>query len=451
MSQFDYDLYVIGAGSGGVRASRIAAGYGARVAVAEERYLGGTCVNVGCVPKKLLVIASQYREEIEDAAGFGWSIGETHIDWPQLIADKDREIARLNQIYGRMLDNAGVTRHEGHARILDPHTVQVDSRVYTAETVLVATGGWPTMPAIPGIEHAVSSNEAFYFSDLDKRIIIVGGGYIGVEFAGIFNNLGVETTLIVRGDRMLRGFDMDLRKSLHAEMAKKGVTIRNQVNVKRIDKTPHGLDVTMSDGSRLQTDRIMFATGRTPMSRGIGLKSAGVKLDDDGAVIVDAYSRSSVPNIYAVGDVTNRMNLTPVALAEGMALAATLFDNRPTVPDYSNVPTAVFSQPTLATVGLTEADARVQYAKVDIYRSSFRPMKHTLSGRDERAMMKIVVDADSDRVLGMHMLGPEAGEIIQGFAVALKCGVTKKILDSTLGIHPTLAEEFVTMRQKVEE
>ena len=448
MFVYDYDLFVLGAGSGGVRASRFAASYGARVAVAEERYLGGTCVNVGCVPKKLLVIAAQFREQFEDAAGFGWDVGERSINWPSLIAAKDQEIQRLNGIYARLLDNAGVTRYQGHATLEDAHTIKVGDKTVTARYVLIATGGWPTMPAIPGIEHAVTSNEAFHFSQLDKHILIVGAGYIGVEFAGIFNGLGAETTLLCRGDQILRGFDEDIRTTLAQELAKKGVTLRKGLNVSRIDKTARGLQATLTDDTVILADKIMFATGRTPLSAGIGLEQAGVALDAQGAVLVDPFSRTSVENIYAVGDVTNRVTLTPVALAEGMALAKTLFADQPTKPDYRYIPTAIFSQPPAATVGYTEAQARAEFGDVDIYKTSFRPMQHTLSGRDERTMMKLVVDPVSDRVVGLHMVGPQAGEIVQGFAVALKAGATKAVFDSTVGIHPTAAEEFVTMRAK---
>ena len=448
MTTYAYDLFVLGAGSGGVRASRIAASYGARVAVAEERYLGGTCVNVGCVPKKLLVIASQFKEQFEDAAGFGWDVGERAINWPLLIAEKDREIARLNGIYARMLDNAGVERIRGHARLLDAHTVEIGARTVTAEHILIATGGWPVTPNLPGAEYGVTSNEAFAFDELDRRILVVGGGYIGVEFAGIFNGLGAKTTLTVRGDLMLRGFDHDMRTTLDTEMRKKGVDIRNNTNLMRIDKRGDELHVSLTDGSTLIVDRVMFATGRAPLTAGIGLEEAGVALDAKGAVIVDDYSRTSVDNIFAVGDVTDRMNLTPVALVEGMALAKTLFLNTPTQPDYTNIPTAIFSQPNAATVGLTEEKARQSGAQIDIYKTTFKPMKHTLSGRDEYTMMKLVVDAESDLVLGVHMVGPDAGEIIQGFGVALKAGATKSIFDSTVGIHPTSAEEFVTMRTK---
>jgi glutathione reductase (NADPH) len=450
MAEYEYDLFVIGAGSGGVRASRIAASYGARVAVAEERYLGGTCVNVGCVPKKLLVIASQFREAFQNAAGFGWTVGESSIDWPQLIANKDREIARLNGIYGGILERAGVDHFEGHATIVDPHTVQVDGQQFTARFILVATGGWPELPDIPGVEYAETSNEVLSFSELDQRIVIVGGGYIGCEFAGIFNGLGVETALIVRREQILSGFDHDIRQTLAEEMLAKGVDLRRNTNVVRIDKIDDELQIQLTDGTVLLADRIMFAIGRTPLTADLGLENVSVELDELGAVIVDRYSQTSVPNIYAVGDVTNRINLTPVALAEGMALAATLFKDMPTAPDYSNIPTAIFSQPNVATVGLSEELARAEVGDVDIYRVKFRPMMHTLSGSEERTMMKIVVDPATDRVLGMHMVGPEAGEIIQGFAAAMKAGLTKTILDSTTGIHPTSAEEFVTMRTKVE-
>jgi glutathione reductase (NADPH) len=448
MSQYDYDLFVIGAGSGGVRASRIAASYGARVAVAEERYLGGTCVNVGCVPKKLLVIASQFREAFQNAAGFGWSVGETHIDWAELIDNKDQEIKRLNAIYAGILERAGVDHFEGHATIIDEHTVQVDDQLFSTEYILIATGGWPVLPDIPGIEYAETSNEALSFSDLDRRIVIVGGGYIGCEFAGIFNGLGVETTQIVRNEQILMGFDHDIQQTLAEEMLAKGIDLRRSTNVVRIDKIDDELQIELTDGTVLLADRIMFAIGREPLTAGLGLENVGVDLNKLGAIIVDDYSQTSVPNIYAVGDVTDRVNLTPVALAEGMALAATLFKATPTAPDYSNIPTAIFSQPNVATVGLSEEAARAEYGDVDIYRAKFRPMIHTLSGNDERTMMKIVVDPATDLVLGMHMVGPEAGEIIQGFAAAMKAGVTKTILDSTTGIHPTAAEEFVTMRTK---
>ena len=396
MSQYDYDLFVIGAGSGGVRASRIAASYGAQVAVAEERYLGGTCVNVGCVPKKLLVIASQFREAFQNAAGFGWSVGETHIDWAELIDNKDQEIKRLNAIYAGILERAGVDHFEGHATIIDEHTVQVDDQLFSTEYMLIATGGWPVLPDIPGVEYAETSNEALSFSELDQRIVIVGGGYIGCEFAGIFNGLGVETTQIVRNEQILMGFDHDIQQTLAEEMLAKG-QLRRSTNVIRIDKIDDELQIELTDGTVLLADRIMFAIGREPLTAGLGLENVGVKLDEQGAIVVDDYSQTSVPNIYAVGDVTDRVNLTPVALAEGMALAGTLFKGTPTAPDYSNIPTAIFSQPNVATVGLSEEVAPAEYGDVDIYRAKFRPMIHTLSGNDERTMMKIVVDPTTDR------------------------------------------------------
>jgi len=449
MVKYDYDLFTIGAGSGGVRASRMAASAGARVGVAEERYLGGTCVNVGCVPKKFFVYASQFSEAFEDAAGYGWNVGDTETDWPRFMESKNNEIQRLNGIYAKLLDNAGSERFEGHAHIIDEHTVAVGDQKFTTEYILVATGGWPRQPTIPGAEHAVTSNEVFGFETLPGRVIVVGGGYIGVEFAGIFNGLGVETTLLYYKDLFLRGFDDDVRTVLRDEMVKKGVNLRFQTNLDSIEKQADGLHAHLSDGTTLVADHIVYAIGREPLTADIGLENVGVKLDSRGAIAVDDYSQTSVPNIYAVGDVTNRVNLTPVAIAEGMALVKTLFQNEPTVPDYSNIPSAVFSQPPIGTVGLTEQAAREQHANVDIYRANFRAMKHTISGRDERTMMKLVVDGDSDRVLGVHMIGADAGEIVQGFAVALKAGATKAVFDSTVGIHPTSAEEFVTMREKV--
>jgi glutathione reductase (NADPH) len=449
VAKYDFDLFVIGAGSGGVRASRISASYGARVAVAEERYLGGTCVNVGCIPKKLLVHASHFAEDFEDAEGFGWSVGERKFDWARLIANKDTEIERLNSVYGRLLDEAGVTRMDGRARLVDPHTVEIDGRTHTAANLLIATGGWPTLPVIPGIEHAISSNEAFHLQSLPERVIVVGGGYIAVEFAGIWNGLGAQTTELYRGELFMRGFDDDLRRTLADEMRKKGIDLRFNANIARIEKHRGALRARLEDGTEIDADQILFATGRAPNTAGIGLAEAGVALDAAGAVVVDPYMRTSVPHIFAIGDVTNRLQLTPVAIHEGMAVAATLFKDRPTRPDHEDVPTAVFSQPTLGTVGLSETDARARYGALDIYRTSFRALKHTLSGRDERTLMKLVVDRASQRVVGAHMLGPDAGEIIQGIAIALKMGATKAQFDATIGIHPTSAEEFVTMRTPV--
>lgn len=449
MPRYDYDLFTLGAGSGGVRASRVAAGLGARVAVAEERYLGGTCVNVGCIPKKLFVYASHYGEDFQDAAGYGWSVGERRFDWKALLAAKDREIGRLNGVYARLLDEAGVARLEGHARVVDPHTVEVGGRRITAGNLLVATGGWPHVPEIPGAELAITSNEIFHLPELPRRLAIVGGGYIAVEFACILHGLGVEVVQLYRGPLFLRGFDDDVRTALAEEMRKKGIDLRFEADVARIARTDAGLRAELLDGSSVETDSVLYATGRRPLSAGLGLEEAGVELDEEGAVVVDGLSRTRVESIWAVGDVTNRLNLTPVALHEGTAVARTLFGKAPTKPDYVAVPSAVFSQPAIGTVGLTEAEARERCHGVDVYRSRFAPLKHTLSGRDERALLKLLVDRASDRVVGCHMLGPEAGEIIQGFAVALKCGATKERFDATLGIHPTTAEEFVTMREPV--
>ncbi len=445
---YDFDLFTIGGGSGGVRASRMAAQYGAKVALAEERYLGGTCVNVGCIPKKLFVYASEFSDAFADSAGFGWTLGERHFNWRTLIANKDREIARLNGVYEEALTDNGVRILRARATIADAHTVVVGNERYTARYILVATGGWPATPPIAGGELAITSNDAFFLPQFPARAIVVGGGYIGVEFAGIFHGLGAKVSLVHRGELFLRGFDDDLRRALAAEMGKRGVELRFKRQVERIEKLPRGIRATLNDGATLEAELIMFATGRTPNTRNLGLERAGVKLDHEGAVAVDSYSCSSMPNIYAVGDCTDRLQLTPVAIAEGQAVAETLFHGNPRTPDYENVPTAVFSQPNLGTVGLTEAEARERYGAVDIYKSSFRPLKHTLSGRDEHAFMKLVVDRETDRVLGCHMVGADAGEIVQGLAIALKCGATKAQFDATIGIHPTAAEEFVTMRNR---
>lgn len=449
MARYDFDLFTIGAGSGGVRASRMSAAHGARVAIAEERELGGTCVNVGCIPKKLLVYASEYAEHFADSAGFGWSVGERSFDWARLIENKDREIKRLNSVYERLLDDAGVTRFAGRARIVDPHSVEIGGRTITAQNLLVATGGWPTLPQIPGIEHAISSNEAFHLKELPRSVVVVGGGYIAVEFAGIWNGLGARTTELYRGELFLRGFDDDLRRALAREMRAKGVDLRFGANVARIEKRAGHLCAQLEDGSEIEAEQILYATGRAPNVAGLGLEQAGVALDAAGAVVVDAFMRSSVPSIWAIGDVTNRLNLTPVAIHEGMAVAATLFAGRPTAPDHSDVPTAVFSQPQLGTVGLTESAARERFGRIDVYRTSFRSLRNTLTGSEEKTLMKLVVESASQRVLGAHMVGPEAGEIIQGIAIALKAGATKAVFDATIGIHPTAAEEFVTMRTPV--
>lgn len=448
MAHYDFDLFTIGAGSGGVRASRMSASFGAKVAVAEERYFGGTCVNVGCIPKKLLVYASHYGEDFDDATGFGWTVGERRFDWAKLIANKDQEIHRLNGIYRQLLGDAGVEIVESHAEVIDPHTVTVDGKRITAKYILVAVGSWPRVPKFPGSEYAITSNETFYLPVLPAKIIVVGGGYIGVEFAGIFHGLGAHTTQLHRGELFLRGFDDDIRSTLAEEMRKRQVDLRFKTQIVRIDKVNGKLSATLTDGSMIEADQILFATGRAAHTPDLGLKKAGVNLKDNGAVIVDDFSKSSVDSIYAIGDCTDRMMLTPVAIAEGMAVANTLFNNKPTRPGYENVPTAVFSTPACATVGLTEQQARWQNYHVDIYRTLFRPLRHTLTGRDERTMMKLVVDRATDRVLGCHMVGAEAGEIVQGLAVALNCGATKAQFDATVGIHPTAAEEFVTMRTK---
>ena len=445
---YDYDLFVIGAGSGGVRASRISAGFGAKVGIAEDGRLGGTCVNVGCVPKKLLVYASHAGEELEDAAAYGWTTQGVAFDWPRLIANKNVEIARLNGIYRRMLDGAGVELHAARASLIDAHTLKVGDRQFTAERILIATGGWPKLPEVPGIEHAITSNEAFFLKALPDRIAVVGGGYIAVEFAGIFNGLGARVTELYRGEQILRGFDDDIRHGLAGEMIKKGIDLRLGVNVTAIEQTAGGLQLTLTDGSTLAVDCVMYATGRAPNTADLNLDAVGVARDAKGAIMVDDYSKTSVDTIYAIGDVTDRINLTPVAIMEGMALARTLYGGQPTPADHVNVPSAVFSQPPIGTVGLTEAAARAEFGAVEIYRATFKPMKHTLTGREETTLMKLVVDPATDRVVGAHMLGPEAGEIIQGIGIAVKMGATKAQFDATIGIHPTAAEEFVTMREK---
>jgi glutathione reductase (NADPH) len=446
---YDFDLIVIGAGSGGTRASRLSAGLGARVAVVEESRLGGTCVNVGCIPKKLLVYASHYGHDFADAAAFGWDVGPRRFDWKRLIANKDVEIARLNGVYAKLLDDAGVTRIDGRARLVDAHTVAVGERRLRAEHVLIATGGWPSLPATPGVEHAISSNEAFHLDALPERVVVVGGGYIAVEFAGIFHGMGAAVTQLYRGDLFLRGFDDDVRTALAAEMKKQGIDLRFRSDALKIEKTPGGLGLTLADGSRLEADAILYATGRRPNTQGLGLEAAGVATGAGGEILVDAYSRTNVPSVWAIGDVTDRINLTPVALHEGICFARTVFGGTPTQPDHRDVPTAVFSSPSIGTVGLTEREARERHGDVRVFRASFRPLRHTLSGRDEQTLVKLVVDAASDRVVGAHMVGPEAGEIIQGIGIAVKCGVTKAQLDATIGIHPTTAEEFVTLRTPV--
>jgi glutathione reductase (NADPH) len=447
--KFDFDLFVVGAGSGGVRAARIAAQYGARVAVAEEFRVGGTCVIRGCVPKKLLVYASKFAEDFEDARGFGWSARAPRFDWPSLIAAKDTEIDRLNAIYIRNLDAAGVEIFNARAELIDRHTIALvglDKQI-SAERILIATGGAPFMDdTVGGIEHAITSNEAFHLEQFPDKVIVVGGGYIAVEFAGIFNGLGAHTTLIYRREEILRGFDDDIRAALHQEMAKKGVDIITEDVIIKIEKGADGLTATTKAGRQLVADEIMYAIGRNPNTAGMGLENAGVELDRDGGVKVDGYSQTSVDNIYAVGDVTNRIALTPVAIREGHAFADTVYGDKPTRVDHADIATAVFSQPEIGTVGLSEAQALAQTDNVDIYQSSFRPMKHTLSGRDEKMLLKVVVDGDNDRVLGCHILGSDAGEMAQLLGIAIKMKATKADFDATMAVHPTAAEELVTMR-----
>jgi glutathione reductase (NADPH) len=450
MSRFDYDLFVLGAGSGGVRASRIAAGHGARVGICEESRVGGTCVIRGCVPKKLLVYASQFSEYFEDAAGYGWSAETPRFDWQALIAAKDREIDRLNGIYLRLLDNAGVDLHEGRGRLVDRHTVEVAGKQITAEKILVAVGGRPWVPEIPGHELGITSDEAFHLDRLPPRILIVGAGYIAVEFAGIFAGMGSEVTLAYRRDLVLRGFDDDVRRAVDTGMRGRGIRVRYQVAPARLERSDSGVKVTFSDESSAEFDAVMFATGRSPYTWDLGLEEAGVTTGPGNRIEVDEYSSTSVENIFAVGDVTDRINLTPVALMEGHAFADTQFGGMDRPVDHVNTPAAVFSQPPVGTVGLTETEAREQLGEIHVFRSQFTPMKYTLAGRTEKGVMKLVVDAASDRVVGCHVVGLDAPEIVQGFAVAVRAGLGKADFDRTLGIHPTAAEELVTLRTPVE-
>ena len=448
---YDFDLFVIGAGSGGVRAARFAAGYGARVAVAESRYLGGTCVNVGCVPKKLLVYGAHFADDFEQAQGFGWALGEARFDWSTLISNKNLEIERLNDIYRNLLLNSGVPLLEGRARIVDDHTVELGGKRYSAKHILIATGGWPQIPEVPGHEHAIGSNEAFFLEQLPKRVLVVGGGYIAVEFASIFNGLGAKTSLLYRGDLFLRGFDKAVRLHLQDELNKRGVDLQFNSDIARIDKQPDGsLLATLKDGRTLEADSIFYATGRRPMLDNLGLENTHVQLDKRGFIEVNEQYQTSTPSILAIGDVIGRVQLTPVALAEGMAVARRLFKPEEyRKVDYRMIPTAVFSLPNIGTVGLSEEQAKEEGYSVQVFESRFRPMKLTMTESQERTLMKLVVDAATDRVLGCHMVGPDAGEIVQGLAVALKAGATKQLFDETIGVHPTAAEEFVTMRTPV--
>jgi len=451
MSEYDYDLFVIGGGSGGVRAARIAATHGAKVGIAEEYRYGGTCVIRGCVPKKLFVYASHFAESFEDAVGFGWTTRKVAFDWWTLISNEDQEVDRLNKIYITNLEKAGVELFNSRAEIRDPHSVFLiaEQRHVTAKYILVATGGTVRLDEkLPGIEHVITSNEAFHLEELPERIVIAGGGYIAVEFAGIFAGLGVDTTLLYRGEKILRGFDDDVRDHLTVEMTKKGIDVVTGQVFTSIEKQGEVLKGTLKNGDVIEADQIMFAIGRVPYTQGLGLEHAGVETSSNGAIKVDEYSKSSVDHIYAVGDVTDRVALTPVAIREGHAVADNLFNGKDIKMDHSTIPTAVFSQPEIGTVGLTEAEAREKFADVDIYKSTFRPMKHTLSGRDERMLMKLIVEPESDKVVGCHIMGPDAGEMAQLLGISVKMGATKADFDSTMAVHPTASEELVTMRTK---
>jgi glutathione reductase (NADPH) len=447
-TSYDFDLFVIGAGSGGVRAARVASGYGAKVAIAEESRVGGTCVIRGCVPKKLLVYGAHFAEDFEDASAYGWTLpGEPSFSWKTLIANKDKEIDRLNGIYHKLLAGSNVKLFEHRATFKDAHTVIVGDAEVTAERILIAVGGHPTLPDIPGIEHAISSNEAFHLEDLPRRIVIVGGGYIAVEFAGIFAGLGAEVTQLYRGTQILRGFDGDIRDHLAAEIIKKGIDLRVETNVTAIEKQGDGsLKLTLTGGGDMEVDAIMFATGRAPNTKGLGLEEVGIETDDNGAVKINKGLQTSVENVYAVGDVTDHVQLTPVAIKEGMAFADTVYGGKPWHMSYQAIPTAVFSQPPVGTVGLSEEEARAKGGNIEIYKSTFKPMRHTLSGRDEKTLMKLIVDKTTDVVLGAHMVGPDAAEIIQGIGIAVRLGATKAQFDQTVAVHPSAAEEFVTMR-----
>ena len=451
MSDFDYDLFVIGAGSGGVRAARLAAQLGKRVAIAEEYRIGGTCVIRGCVPKKLLVYGSRYGAEIEDACAFGWSYGDLEFQWPTLIHNVQREVDRLNGVYTRTLENAGVERFLTRATVDGPHGVRLADRDATvsADYILVATGSAPTFPSVPGAEHFISSNECFQFETLPESIVILGAGYIGMEFASIFAGLGVTVTVIHRGDQILRGFDMDLRDIVAEALRDRGVDLRMDTNITSIEKDGEGYRVVLTDGDVLHASSVMAATGRKPNTKGLGLEAVGTELGSNGRVVVDAYSKTAADNIYAVGDVTDRANLTPVAIREGTAFVETVFEGQPKAMDYSFIPTAVFTEPEIGTVGLSEEDARKDH-QVDIYKTSFRPMRATISGRGEKVFMKLAVDAATDKVLGLHMVGPDAAEIVQMAAIPLRLGATKADFDATMALHPSMAEEFVTLRQKWE-
>ena len=443
----DYDLFVIGAGSGGVRAARMAAGFGARVAVAEDRYMGGTCVNVGCVPKKLYVYASEYGKGFADAQGFGWNSSTPPFDWATLRDNKKTEISRLNAIYRNLLSGVEADVIDGRARIVNANTVAVGDREYTTERILIATGTWPHVPKFPGSEHVLSSNEIFDLDAFPERLVVVGGGYIAVEFAGIFNGLGSQVTQLYRGPLFLRGFDADVRAHAAQEIRKTGVDLRFEVNVERLDQTADGLQLSLTDGSQIEADAVLYATGRVANTQGLGLENVNVDITRHGTIAVNEQFETTEPGVFALGDITGGMELTPVALAEGMAFARRQFGSLDSQVDYDFIPTAVFSQPNIGTVGFTEDEAQARFGEITLFKSTFKPMKHTISGRDEKTLMKLIVDTASDRVVGAHMVGPDAGEIMQGVAIAMRAGATKAVFDTTIGIHPTAAEEFVTMRE----
>ena len=449
MSEPAFDLFVIGAGSGGVRAARMAAERGARVAVAEDAAFGGTCVNLGCIPKKLYSFAAHYAESFDEAHGYGWAAERPAFDWPRLKANRASEVSRLNAIYGQLMRGAGAAVIEGRARITGTHEVEVNGVRHAAERILVATGGWPVPPEVPGGDLAISSNEIFDLAQFPRRLVVVGGGYIACEFASIFNGLGAKVTQLYRGEQILRGFDDEVRDFVATEMRKKGVDVRVGVKVSALERGADGIRVLLAGGGEFLADAVLYATGRVPNTRGLGLESLGVSLAPNGAIEVDEHYRTNVPSIYALGDVIDRVQLTPVALAEAMALVDELFGGTGRRVDYTHIPTAVFTHPNIGTIGFTESAARARFGKIRVYRTDFKPLRHTLSGHTERTLMKLVVDDASDKVVGLHMVGADAGETIQGFAVAMKAGATKAVFDATLGIHPTAAEEFVTMRQAV--
>ncbi|HLB06686.1 MAG TPA: glutathione-disulfide reductase [Alphaproteobacteria bacterium] len=446
----DFDLFVIGAGSGGVALARRAGSHGAKVGICEDDRIGGTCVNRGCIPKKLYVYASRFRGEFEEAKGFGWHVADARFDWRALVAAKERELARLNGVYHQLLQDSGVLYFPVRGALVDAHTVTLGNETVSADTVVIATGSWPARPEIPGIEHAITSNEAFDLPAFPKRIVVVGGGYVACEFAGIFNGLGASTTLIYRGEKILRGFDDDLRALLMEEMRGKGIDLKLNDNAERIEKGERGLIAHTRQGEALEVDQVMMATGRAPRTKGFGLAEIGVRLSANGAVVVDEWSRASVANVYAIGDCTDRVNLTPVAIHEGRCLAETLYNDNPLKPDHRDVPTAVFSQPELGTVGLNEAEARERGA-TEVFKTRFRPLKHTLSGNPEKVFQKLVVERATGRVVGCHLLGEGAGELIQVLGILVKSGATKEEFDATIAVHPTAAEELVSLREPVRE